>query len=196
MTTFAEILSGETAVTTEEKIAHVTRWLKDEYGIKNVNDREVLLDLTDVHDQGKDSVHFGHPIISSKYGDAIVQIVFATGQWHLSFQKAPATQFTLVHPKPETVSWNSTVNRGAVGVLGAILKTGTLGATSSPNVTQINAPRALLEGNNVQLFIPEENTIEVTPSARSTSDFSNLGDFGGSGRTSVSINLDDLGGKK
>jgi len=189
MTTFEEILEQKNEVSDEEKFTLVAQWLKDSYNIKKVSDPNLIPSLIAVHTDDPQALHFGHPIVESRIGRAIIQIVFATGHWHIALKQEPNTQFELVHPKDEA-AWSTMKNRASVAVVNAFFKTGIVQNAPQSFVTSSNdvTPRATVAGNNVQLVIPEDNTRDDVLSD-SGDVMGSISDFTGGGRTSISIDL-------
>lgn len=190
MTNFQDVFDGTVIVNDDERAALVRDWLKNEYNITAAN-AEALASLLEVHIHGAAAPqHFGHPLISSSFGQGIFQIVFVTGRWHLSFRKEPRTEFTLVHPKSEGPSWQNVSNRSAATEAGLILKSGSLrGAQAAPVVQEVIKPSAVIDGSNVHIHIPEVQNDDETTRSRSVD---MLGGFGSTGYSSVSIDMGSL----
>jgi len=189
MTDFDDVFNGNIAVTDDEKTQLARHWLKSEYNIE-VKEDQVLAAILDVHLHNSDAPqHFAHPLIDSTYGESIVQIVFATGNWHLSYRKEGKEDFTLVHPKSEGKSWKNIQNRSAALEIGLILKNGVLGEVREP-VRVVSTPSAFIDGSNVQLVIPEETVKDPTIGSGSIDILSGLGS---TSYGSVTIDLGTFG---
>lgn len=185
---FQAIFDGTITVNNDERADAAREWLKSEYGITVKND-ELLASLLEVHNHGSDiGEHFGHPLVSSSFGQAFFQIVFVTERWHLSYCKEPRTDFTLIHPKSEDISWKALQNRSSVAEAKLMLKSGILRKNNtSPIVQEISKPSALVSGSDVHIYIPEvQAKEEITKS--SPADI--LGEFGDTGYISVTINME------
>ena len=187
MTNFEEVLNGA-EVSEAERAQLVREWLKKEYNLKLKND-DVISTLLVVH-SAESPAHFAHPVIETTYGEAVFQIVFTTGNWHLSYRKEPLTEFTLLHPRSEGASWSNLKNRTAVAEAGQILKNGVVGLNETPQAA-VN-PGVVINGGRMSVNIPEEvqqddvlksNSVDILGGFAGT-------DFGGSsGISSISIDL-------
>lgn len=191
MATFEDIFNG-VELSNNQKIEHVRSWLHREYNIK-AKDQNVLLALVEVHTHDSSvPQHFGHPLVSSGFGQAIFQLVFATGRWHLSFRRPNSANFILIHPKSEAQSWLAPDNRKAVLEAEVILKSGSLkGETPQVDPSdEAREPKVVVNGSNFELHLPEIDEAEAfgvnqrgydmgLPSDRSGRIVIDLGSLGG-----------------
>ncbi len=201
MATLKDIFTNPQSVTDEEKILAVAVWLKEQYEIE-LNDQAVALAMTEVHRHNGSEKHFGHPTANSAFAKGTVQIVYATGHWHLTITDPSLTKTALVHPKDEAGSWSKPENQKYVGELANLLSLGKLSAgggapapvaAPAPNESEPTGPGTVfISGNSMSISLSDEtptDPFDATPAPGSYQAASALGLPGGS----ISIDMSSYG---
>lgn len=195
MATFEDILSGKIKPSEKELLSLARKWLKKEYDLGAAVDAAVLKALFEVHTHsGPDDHHFGHPEVDSSLGRAMVQVIWKTGHWHLTFSIFPEAVKYVVHPKSEAGSWPTPENQDHANIVRTILTSAAIAPEPIGGAPVGSAPKALITDNGMRLFMPSD----IVEEQHHLSDIGvdTLLDFDGSGRISVPIDLSNLGSNK